>query len=55
VRLGLALRAEDTTMKIHSKPIEENAEVPLADDSRWEAIVSVGCCGPTPRRVERSC
>jgi GTP-binding protein HflX len=27
-------------MKIHSKPIEEHAEVPLADDSRWEAIVA---------------
>jgi GTP-binding protein HflX len=27
-------------MKIHSKPIEEHAEVPLADDGRWEAIVA---------------
>jgi GTP-binding protein HflX len=28
------------TMRIHSKPVEEHAEVPLADDSRWEAIVA---------------
>jgi len=27
-------------MKIHSKPIEEHAEVPLADDGRWEDIVA---------------
>lgn len=27
-------------MRIHSKPVEEHAEVPLADDSRWEAIVA---------------
>ena len=28
-------------MKIHSKPIEEHPEVPLADDGRWEAIVAL--------------
>jgi GTP-binding protein HflX len=27
-------------MKIHSKPIDEHAEVPLADDGRWEEIVA---------------
>ena len=27
-------------MKIHSKPVEEHVEVPLADDGRWEAIVA---------------
>jgi GTP-binding protein HflX len=27
-------------MKIQSKPIEEHAEVPLADDGRWEALVT---------------
>jgi GTP-binding protein HflX len=27
-------------MRIHSKPVEEHAEVPLADDSRWEEIVA---------------
>jgi GTP-binding protein HflX len=27
-------------MKIHSKPIEEHAEVPLADEGRWEALVA---------------
>ena len=27
-------------MKIHSKPVEEHAEAPLADDGRWEAIVA---------------
>src|SRR6476659_7491933 len=28
------------TMKFHSKPLEEHAEVPLADDGRWEASVA---------------
>src|SRR5256885_11962299 len=37
-RAGPARRGRD--MKIHSKPVEEHAEVPLADDSRWEAIVA---------------
>ena len=27
-------------MKIHSRPIEEHPEVPLADDRRWEEIVA---------------
>ncbi len=27
-------------MKFYSKPLEEHAEVPLADDGRWEAIVA---------------
>jgi GTPase len=27
-------------MKFHSKPLEEHAEVPLADDGRWEEIVA---------------
>jgi GTP-binding protein HflX len=27
-------------MKFHSKPLEEHAEVPLADGGRWEAIVA---------------
>jgi GTP-binding protein HflX len=40
VRLGLAHAREDTTMKIHSKPVEEHAEVPVADDGRWEELVA---------------
>jgi GTPase len=27
-------------MKFHSKPVDEDPEVPLADDGRWEAIVA---------------
>src|SRR3954471_14685526 len=37
-RAGPARRGH--VMKFHSKPIEEHAEVPLADDGRWEAIVA---------------
>src|SRR5256885_13316299 len=37
-RAGPARRGRD--MKFHSKPVEEHAEVPLADDGRWEGIVA---------------
>jgi GTPase len=37
-------------MKFHSKPIEEHAEVPLADDGRWEATVAHWTGREAPRR-----
>jgi GTP-binding protein HflX len=37
-------------MKFHSKPIEEHAEVPLADDGHWEAIVAHWTGREVPRR-----
>jgi GTP-binding protein HflX len=36
-------------MKFHSKPIEEHAEVPLADDGRWEEIVAQWTRREAPR------
>jgi len=27
-------------MRLHSKPIEEHAEVPVADDGRFEALLA---------------
>jgi GTP-binding protein HflX len=47
---GGPLRAEDMTMKFHSKPVEEHAEVPLADDGRWEGIVAHWSRREGPRR-----
>src|SRR6185312_9425015 len=38
------------TMKFHSKPLEEHAEVPLADDGRWEAIVAHWTRREAPQR-----
>src|SRR5262245_29377319 len=40
------------TMKFHSKPVEEHAEVPLADDGRLEAIVAHWMRREAPRRPE---
>jgi GTP-binding protein HflX len=37
-------------MKFHSKPLEEHAEVPLADDGRWEEIVAHWTRREAPRR-----
>ena len=37
-------------MKFHSKPLEEHAEVPLADDGRWEAIVAHWTRREAPQR-----
>ncbi len=37
-------------MKFHSKPVEEHAEVPLADDGRWEAIAADASRRQAPRR-----
>jgi GTP-binding protein HflX len=37
-------------MRFHSKPVEEHAEVPLADDGRWEAIVAHWTRREAPRR-----
>jgi GTP-binding protein HflX len=37
-------------MKFHSKPVEEHAEVPLADDGRWESIVAHWTRREAPRR-----
>src|SRR4029079_12112592 len=38
------------TMKFYSKPLEEHAEVPLADDGRWEAIVAHWTRREAPQR-----
>jgi GTP-binding protein HflX len=38
------------TMKFFSKPLEEHAEVPLADDGRWEAIVAHWTGREAPQR-----
>jgi GTPase len=37
-------------MKFHSKPIEEHAEVPLADEGRWEEIVEHWTHREVPQR-----
>jgi GTPase len=41
-------------MKIHSRPIEEHPEVPLADDRRWEAIVAHWQRRETPHTTDAS-
>lgn len=38
-------------MKFHSKPIAEHAEVPLADDGRWEAVVEHWTRREAPQRA----
>jgi len=37
-------------MKFYSKPLEEHAEVPLADDGRWEALVAHWTRREAPQR-----
>ena len=38
-------------MKLHSEPIEEHDEVPLADEGRWEAAVAHWRSRETPQRA----
>src|SRR5262245_13913917 len=38
-------------MKFYSKPVAEHAEIPLADDGRWESIVAHWTRREAPQRT----